>query len=50
MKAALVPSFGAPLENRDVPAPTAGPGQVVVQIEASGLCHTDIHELEGTGR
>ena len=47
MKAAVVPSFGAPLEIRDVTRPTAGPGQVVVQIEASGLCHTDIHAARG---
>lgn len=47
MKAAVVPSFGAPLEIRDVARPTAGPGQVVVQIEASGLCHTDIHAARG---
>lgn len=47
MKAAVVPSLGAPLEIRDVPRPTPGPGQVVVQIEASGLCHTDIHAARG---
>lgn len=40
MKAAVVTSFTAPLEiqHRDVPTP--GPGQVLVRIEASGLCHT----------
>lgn len=47
MKAAVVPAFKAPLEIRDVPVPTAGPGQVVVRIEASGLCHTDIHAAHG---
>jgi propanol-preferring alcohol dehydrogenase len=27
--------------------PSPGPGQVLVQIEASGLCHTDIHAARG---
>jgi propanol-preferring alcohol dehydrogenase len=47
MKAAVVPALGAPLEIRDVPLPEPGHGQVVVQIEASGLCHTDIHAARG---
>ena len=47
MRAAVVPSLGAPLEIRDVPRPTPGEGQVVVKIEASGLCHTDIHAARG---
>ncbi|MGH3506594.1 MAG: zinc-dependent alcohol dehydrogenase [Nocardioidaceae bacterium] len=47
MKAAVVPQLGAPLEIRDIPEPTPGPGQVLVKIEASGLCHTDIHAARG---
>jgi alcohol dehydrogenase, propanol-preferring len=47
MKAAVVPAFGAPLEIRDVPIPSPGPGQIVVRIETSGLCHTDIHAANG---
>jgi propanol-preferring alcohol dehydrogenase len=47
MRAAVVPAFGAPLEIRELPVPEAGPGQVVVRIEASGLCHTDIHAARG---
>ena len=47
MKAAVVPQLGAPLEIRDVPVPRPGPGQVQVRIEASGLCHTDIHAARG---
>jgi propanol-preferring alcohol dehydrogenase len=43
MKAAVVTSFTEPLEIQDRLIPTAGPGQVLVRIEASGLCHTDIH-------
>jgi propanol-preferring alcohol dehydrogenase len=47
MKAAVVPALGAPLEIREVPVPTPGPGQVLVKVEASGLCHTDIHAARG---
>jgi len=47
MKAAIVTSFDTPLEIREVPVPVPGPGQVLVRIEASGLCHTDIHAARG---
>ncbi|MFD7577564.1 alcohol dehydrogenase AdhP [Kitasatospora sp. NPDC059817] len=47
MKAAVVHDFTAPLviEDRSVPEPAAH--QVRVRIEASGLCHTDIHAAHG---
>jgi propanol-preferring alcohol dehydrogenase len=47
MKAAVVTDFRAPLEIQDVPVPEPGPGQVLIRIEASGLCHTDIHAAHG---
>lgn len=47
MKAAVVHEFGQPLVIEDVPVPEPGPGQVVVRVEASGLCHTDIHAANG---
>jgi propanol-preferring alcohol dehydrogenase len=47
MRAAVVPALGAPLEIRELPVPSPGPGQVLVRIEASGLCHTDIHAARG---
>jgi propanol-preferring alcohol dehydrogenase len=47
MKAAVVTKFGAPLEILDLPVPEPGPGQVLVRMEASGLCHTDIHAARG---
>lgn len=47
MKAAVVTSFGSPLElqERDIPDPSAG--QVLVRLETCGLCHTDIHAANG---
>lgn len=47
MKAAVVREFGKPLSLEEVPKPEPGPGQIVVRIEASGLCHTDIHAANG---
>jgi propanol-preferring alcohol dehydrogenase len=47
MKAAVVTSFTAPLEIREIPAPEPGPGEVLIRIESSGLCHTDIHAAQG---
>ncbi|MBC2960036.1 zinc-binding dehydrogenase [Nocardioides deserti] len=42
MKAWRFQGTGEPLVLADVPEPTAGPGQVVVDIHAAGLCHTDV--------
>jgi propanol-preferring alcohol dehydrogenase len=37
----------APLTVEQVPRPLLGPGEVLVKVEASGLCHTDIHAAHG---
>jgi alcohol dehydrogenase, propanol-preferring len=47
MRAAVVTAFTAPLEMQDLPVPEPGPGQVLVRIECTGLCHTDIHAARG---
>jgi alcohol dehydrogenase, propanol-preferring len=47
MKAAVVHDFAKPLAIEDVPRPDPGPGEVLVRIETSGLCHTDIHAAHG---
>lgn len=47
MRAAVVRSFERPLEIEDRPIPEPGPEQVLVRIEACGLCHTDIHAARG---
>ncbi|WP_155060365.1 alcohol dehydrogenase AdhP [Streptomyces blattellae] len=47
MKAAVVRSFGEPLVIEERPDPEPGPGQVRIRLEASGLCHTDIHAAHG---
>ncbi|MDT4909217.1 MAG: alcohol dehydrogenase, propanol-preferring [Pseudonocardiales bacterium] len=47
MKAAVVTNFQSPLEIQDLPVPEPGSGEVLVRIETSGLCHTDIHAAHG---
>lgn len=47
MKAAVVKAFGEPLIIEQVPVPEVGPGQVLVKIAATGVCHTDLHAAEG---
>jgi len=47
MKAAVIHSFDKPLIIEDVPKPKADSGEVVVKIEACGLCHSDIHAAHG---
>lgn len=47
MKAAVVTAFGQPLVFDDREVPTPGDGQVLVKIEASGVCHTDLHAADG---
>jgi alcohol dehydrogenase, propanol-preferring len=47
MRAAVVKDFTQPLEITQVPTPEPGHGEVLVHIEASGLCHTDIHAARG---
>src|SRR5690606_7069635 len=33
------------LEIRDVPIPEPGPGELLIQVGASGICHSDLHVL-----
>jgi propanol-preferring alcohol dehydrogenase len=47
MKAAVVYDFASPLRIEDVPMPEPSDDQVLVRIESSGLCHTDIHAAHG---
>jgi propanol-preferring alcohol dehydrogenase len=41
------PIDDSPLELRDVPLPEPGPTQIRVKVHACGLCHTDLHVIEG---
>ncbi len=47
MKAAVVTSFSKALEVVERHIPEPGAGQVLIRLEACGLCHTDIHAARG---
>jgi D-arabinose 1-dehydrogenase-like Zn-dependent alcohol dehydrogenase len=44
---AVVTAVGGPWEMQKVPQPEIGPGQVLVQLHASGMCYADVHETLG---
>ncbi len=46
MQAAVLVDFGR-VEVRDVPVPEAGPGEVLVRVEACGICRSDWHLWRG---
>ena len=47
MRAAVVREFGKPLTIEEVAIPTPAADQILVKIQASGVCHTDLHAAEG---
>ncbi len=47
MKAAVARSYGAPLTIEEVPLPKLAPGKILVKVAASGVCHTDVHAVDG---
>ncbi|MDH4145688.1 MAG: Zn-dependent alcohol dehydrogenase [Acidimicrobiia bacterium] len=50
MKAAVLNSQPGPLEIEDVSVDSPGPGEVLVRVVGAGLCHSDLHFIEGTFR
>ena len=47
MLAAVLERTGEPLRIMTVPRPEPGPGEILVRLEASGICHTDVHVWQG---
>jgi len=47
MQAAVVESLGKPLVLKEVAVPEPGPDEILVRIEATGVCHTDLHAAKG---
>ncbi|HET9363486.1 MAG TPA: zinc-dependent alcohol dehydrogenase [Candidatus Angelobacter sp.] len=47
MKAAVLPELRKPLAMEDVERPKPGENEVLIQIEACGVCHSDLHIIEG---
>jgi S-(hydroxymethyl)mycothiol dehydrogenase len=47
VKAVVAREKGAPVELVTINVPDPGPGEAVVQVQACGVCHTDLHYREG---
>ena len=46
MKAIVKANAGPGAEVRDVPVPTCGPGELLLQVKRAGVCGTDLHIYE----
>ena len=47
MKAMVLHAPRGPLRLEDRPDPLAGPGEIVVRVEACAVCRTDLHVVDG---
>ena len=47
MRAMVLDSPGAPLRAATLPRPSPGPGDVLVEVRACGVCRTDLHLIDG---
>jgi alcohol dehydrogenase, propanol-preferring len=47
MRAMVFEAPGLPLRELRLPVPEPGPGEVLVRVEACGICRTDLHLLDG---
>lgn len=47
MRAMVLDSPGRPLRLAELPQPAPGPGQLLIKVEACGVCRTDLHLVDG---
>jgi propanol-preferring alcohol dehydrogenase len=47
MRAAVVREFGKPLVIEELPVPQPKANEILVKMESTGICHTDLHAVEG---
>lgn len=47
MRAMVFEDVDRPLELRDIPKPEPGPDQVRLEVDACGICRTDLHIIDG---
>ena len=47
MKAAVVRAFGKPLAIEELPIPEPKAHEILVKMESTGVCHTDLHAVSG---
>jgi Zn-dependent alcohol dehydrogenase len=48
LRAAVLPRTGAALEVTELELAPPGPGEVLVRLHASGVCHSDLNAIDGT--
>jgi len=47
VKGVIAGARGAPVSVETILVPDPGPGEVLVRVQACGVCHTDLHYREG---
>ncbi|MFI0446442.1 S-(hydroxymethyl)mycothiol dehydrogenase [Actinomadura sp. 6N118] len=47
VRGVIAPGKGEPVRIETITIPDPGPGEAVVQVQACGVCHTDLHYREG---
>jgi threonine dehydrogenase-like Zn-dependent dehydrogenase len=47
MQAMRCEAPGRPLERRTLPVPVPGPGELLIEVRACGVCRTDLHLVDG---
>jgi alcohol dehydrogenase, propanol-preferring len=47
VRAMVLDRRGTPLVMRERPMPAPGPGEILIEIEACGVCRTDLHVVDG---
>jgi propanol-preferring alcohol dehydrogenase len=47
MTAMLLDEPGKPLRKAEIPVPRPGPGEILIRVNACGVCRTDLHILDG---
>src|SRR5499427_8376770 len=47
MRAQVLTAAGRPLAAAELPAPNLGPRQLLIAVEACGVCRTDLHVIDG---
>ncbi|MCF3934152.1 zinc-dependent alcohol dehydrogenase family protein [Acuticoccus sp. M5D2P5] len=47
MRAMVLREAGRPLEEEMRPIPSAGPGELLIEVTACGVCRTDLHVVDG---
>ena len=50
MKAAVCEAFGKPLVLSEVSAPSPGGAELLIRVSACGVCHSDLHLIDGEWR